>query len=58
MFKSSSRLVINAPSLVYFDLVARYYSLLNLQFLVEALIDVEPIIFSFFYHTAATAERD
>ena len=49
-------LVINAPSLVYFehfDLVAKSYRLLNLQSLVEAVIDIGPIIFTFFYKTAA-----
>ncbi|WRX29444.1 F-box domain - like 10, partial [Theobroma cacao] len=54
---SHQELEINAPSLVYFehfDFVAKNYSLLNLQSLVEALIDVEPEIFRFFYPTPST----
>ncbi|XVF77567.1 hypothetical protein PTKIN_Ptkin14bG0055400 [Pterospermum kingtungense] len=50
-------LVIDAPSLVYFkhlDSAANYYSLLNLQSLVEAFIDIWPIKSTFCYKTAAT----
>ncbi|XP_022717932.1 putative F-box/FBD/LRR-repeat protein At3g59240 [Durio zibethinus] len=54
--QENSVFLINAPSLVYFenfDLVAKHYSLVSLQSLTEALIDIGPKIFSFFHHTAA-----
>ncbi|MBA0881553.1 hypothetical protein Goshw_000088, partial [Gossypium schwendimanii] len=53
-FTDCEELMINAPSLVYFeysDFVVTHYSLLNLYSLVEARIDVGLFTVAFFYQT-------